>query len=144
MNTAPPLVCLEPTDPVFTNFGLISPKVQKLNTDRFALEWSVAQIVFMALRKHFLADQCAGRPCQNGGTCSPGKYGPNCTCAAGYTGDTCREIGEISSSLYLECQPLKPKPDLQWNPLFAFSALPNCCHTFPQESHSGSSIIKFT
>ena len=39
----------------------------------------------------FLADvdDCAGEPCQNGGTCKDGLNDYICMCAVGYTGENC-------------------------------------------------------
>jgi alpha-tubulin suppressor-like RCC1 family protein len=34
-------------------------------------------------------DECAGNPCQNGGTCSDGVNGYTCSCPAGYMGTNC-------------------------------------------------------
>jgi Notch-like protein len=34
-------------------------------------------------------DYCSPNPCKNGGTCSNGSNKAVCTCASGYTGDTC-------------------------------------------------------
>ena len=39
-------------------------------------------------------DDCTGKPCQNGGTCTDGVNGFTCKCATGYTGTKC----EISRS----------------------------------------------
>ena len=45
-------------------------------------------------------DDCAGNPCQNGGTCSDGVDSHTCTCITGYTGSTC----ETSKSIIQTCK----------------------------------------
>jgi Notch-like protein len=37
-------------------------------------------------------DDCAGAPCQNGGTCVDGVNAYTCTCPAGYTGTNCETV----------------------------------------------------
>ena len=34
-------------------------------------------------------DECEPDPCMNGGTCVDGVNGFNCSCTAGFVGDTC-------------------------------------------------------
>ena len=36
-------------------------------------------------------DECASRPCQNGGQCVDGVNEYTCTCAAGYSGINCEQ-----------------------------------------------------
>ena len=53
-------------------------------------------------RFHIFAEECEDNPCKNGGSCTEGNgtNGFNCTCAPGFTGDTCCEdIGECRSTL---------------------------------------------
>ena len=42
-------------------------------------------------------DDCASEPCLNGGKCTDGVSSFTCTCAAGYTGDTCAILTEAGS-----------------------------------------------
>jgi hypothetical protein len=37
-----------------------------------------------------LSDNCAGNPCQNGGSCNNGASGYTCSCTPGYTGTNCQ------------------------------------------------------
>ena len=49
-------------------------------------------------------DDCAGEPCQNGGTCKDGVNDYTCMCAVGYTGENCAVgknrvfVSEVGSS----------------------------------------------
>jgi formylglycine-generating enzyme required for sulfatase activity len=44
-------------------------------------------------------DDCASRPCQNGGTCTDQVNGFACSCAAGFTGPTCAvDVDDCASS----------------------------------------------
>ena len=36
-------------------------------------------------------NECASRPCQNGGQCVDGVNGYTCTCVAGYAGINCEQ-----------------------------------------------------
>ena len=41
-------------------------------------------------------NDCAGNPCENGGSCTDGVNSYSCDCALGFTGDNC-ETGKTSS-----------------------------------------------
>ena len=40
-------------------------------------------------------NECAKKPCKNGGKCKDGVNKYTCTCAAGYTGTTCQTSNVI-------------------------------------------------
>ena len=50
-----------------------------------------------------VADPCAEGPCENGGTCAASDAGSyTCTCADGYTGDTCSQ-GQLVTLTSAHC-----------------------------------------
>ena len=48
-------------------------------------------------------DECAGNPCDNGGTCSEGVNEYSCECAPGYTGTEC-SVGKLLVTSVLSIQ----------------------------------------
>ena len=55
--------------------------------------WCKALLIkqlFFLFQYHSDIDECAPKPCQNGGTCTDGINEYTCTCAAGYTDNNCQ------------------------------------------------------
>ena len=62
--------------------------------------WKVLNVcAYMLVRDFFVIslirncsdiDDCASKPCQNGGSCSDMFNGYSCSCAPGYTGEDCQ------------------------------------------------------
>ena len=46
---------------------------------------------------------CTDDTCKNGGTCTPDGYSFTCTCAAGYTGDSCENQATITHCHQMDC-----------------------------------------
>ena len=45
--------------------------------------------IYLAVISFSDIDDCANKPCLNGGTCTDGVNGFTCKCATGYTGTNC-------------------------------------------------------
>ena len=58
-------------------------------------------------------DDCAGGPCNNGGTCADGVNSYTCICMAGYTGANCQTSMKTSVNfIYIKSQCIAVKSDI--------------------------------
>ena len=68
----------------------------QVNGHSNSIAYNTVLVILMTKIQILYADinECASRPCQNGGTCVDGVNSYTCNCDVGYTGENC-EKGNI-------------------------------------------------